>query len=250
MSEQRQKKTEQVMPPEEEWRNILDALDSLYDGLREAKALFDDVSPDTHKGREGAIHALETVLKFLSRWQPILDEALQTPLARLFNDLMALDKNNVSPMLKPTPRSGRAPASAMYESLKGSAAYTVKRLESTGLTIPEAHTLVAKELNKVGMRPARAGADGGDNVFSERTIRKWCEDVSADVGCRGEAAQTKALLEDRFVSEVLKGLGLANLPEGQTPDSLLADQDVCSLRRIFLEQMTFAAEEIRAGETT
>jgi len=164
------------------------AFDFLYGGLRDAKKLFE---AGDSAGREGAVHALETVLKFLSRFQPILDEGLNAPLAGLSNALLSLDDGTVLALLKPVQPRGRSRASAFRDSLKGAAAFTVDRLCATGRTAPDAHADVAQVLRDAGVTAAR----GRFPAITSRTVRGWCQEVAADIGRRGDAAQTFDLME-------------------------------------------------------
>src|SRR6476646_7993924 len=86
-----------------------------WEELREAMQQFKSGS---NGGREGAIHALEIVMKFLGQFDVVRDEALNAPLARLWNDLMSLDEGMVSPMLRPKKKSGRARADSFYDGMK------------------------------------------------------------------------------------------------------------------------------------
>jgi hypothetical protein len=66
-------------------------IERLFDSLRnwiEANRLFQAGMND---GREGAIHSVESVLKFLRQIPQIGDQGLTAPLARLFDALMNLD---------------------------------------------------------------------------------------------------------------------------------------------------------------
>jgi hypothetical protein len=140
---------------QEEIHHISDAFNFLYHGLREAKSRFEN--PVAHDGgRDGAIHALEYVLKFftvLERTEVyplIVRDGVHAPLARLYSDLMSLDDGMVSAMIAPIKKRGRARASAAYDALKGIAAFTVRRLTATGIRPLEARKLVASELAKRG----------------------------------------------------------------------------------------------------
>jgi hypothetical protein len=128
-------------------------------------------------------------------------KALVAPLAALFDALMNLDDLRTQPMLHAAHKSGRARAGAIRESHKGAAAFTVSRLRVAGMSRDEALGAVAKALRRVGFVPSR----GRNPRFTARTIRGWCEKVAEDVGCRGEAAQTCRLLDERV-----------RMPEGLT----------------------------------
>lgn len=182
----------------------------LYEGLREAKRRF-EAGQDA--GRDGAVHALEKVIEFLERFEPMRTEGLQAPLAVVFDALIHLDDGEVAPLLRPIrlPRGGRGRASAMHESLKGTVAFTVKRLHATGLAMPAAHRNVARELRKAGVTAAR----GPIRKASDRTVSGWCEDVAADYGCRGEAAQTLKGLESVIPPPVVDGVAAAEIQDIQ-----------------------------------
>jgi hypothetical protein len=108
-----------------------------------------------------------------------------------------LDDGVVHPMLQ-KPRHlgrGRGHASAGRESLKGMIAVTVDGLCATGMPLKDARESVARVLRKQGVAAAR-----GSEV-DERTVRGWYEDVAADVGRHGEAAQTFDLLQMELAAE-------------------------------------------------
>jgi hypothetical protein len=172
-----------VPPSTEQLAAIKNAFNKLYAGLVNAKQLFES---GHNNGREGAILALESVLKFLETSTVVQLYALHAPLAVLFDALMNLDDGVVRPILQTVPRSGRGSASAMRESIKGVVAFTVHRLCTTGVPAADARKFVARTLKEVGLSAER----GRYPAVTERTIRGWCEDVAADVSRRREAAQT------------------------------------------------------------
>jgi hypothetical protein len=166
-------------------------LDSLRDGLVEANRLY---QAGKNGGREGAIHGVESVLKFLVQIPQIGDQGLTAPLAALHDALMNLDDGRTQPMLQAARKSGRARVGAIRDSHMGAVAFTVSRLQGAGMSPEEALATVAKALNRAGVAPSR----GRNPVFTLRTIRGWCERVAEDVGCHGEAAQACRLLEERI----------------------------------------------------
>jgi len=187
-------------PSAEDLAALRGAFNGLYKGLIEAKQLFDS---GRNEGREGAIHAVESVLKFLEGLTPIRCYGLHAPLVELFNALMNLDDGEVRSILKKAPRTGRGRASAVRESIKGAVAFTVYALHATGLPVPAAHKLVASALKKQGVTTER----GRDQGVTARTVRGWCEDVAADVSRRGAAAQTYlGLIADLDLRVVTNGL--------------------------------------------
>jgi hypothetical protein len=166
-----------------EFEALKEAFDFLYSALRVAKHRFET---GNDAGRDGAIHALETVTKFLMMiCEPVRSEALHAPLAALFDALMHLDDGETHPMLHKAKLAQRARSSAGRDSLKGAVAFTVDRLRALGVAAPTAHRDVARVLATEGVAPAR-----GKAPTTARTVRLWCENVSADVGRHGEAAKT------------------------------------------------------------
>jgi hypothetical protein len=203
---------------------LQEALGFLFRGLTEAKKRFEEAD---NSGRDGVIDAVETILKFLLFLQ---SNGLEAPFARLCADLMALDDGEVSPLLAPKKKAGRARANALYDGLKGVAVFTVRRLAATGIGIRDARRMVANELARCGVRPARKGAKNAAHTpeagrFSERTLRKWQEDI----GINKTAADTLRQLEDAWQEEQLK--------IGST-----------DLRRLLLERLAAFVTAIRAAE--
>jgi hypothetical protein len=227
---------------------ITQAFDFLFSELRDAKRLFD---AGNDAGREGVIHAVEVVIKFLSLFELVKNESLHAPLARLFTDLMALNDGVASTMLAPKARSGRARASGAYDALKGIAVFTVRRLQATGMQPVDARKAVASALDKLNVRPARKGSAGGTGQITERTLRTWEEQIATDVGCRTTAAQTLKEAEAGHVQEVVAGLGLSALPENTTPDKLVLPRfPLNDLRTFYLDRLATYVTATRSAETT
>jgi hypothetical protein len=227
---------------------ITQALNFLFSGLHDAKLLFETSSDG---GREGTIQAVETIIKFLSVFDIVKSESLHAPLARLFTDLMALNDGIASTLLTPKARPGRARASGAYDALKGIAVFTVRRLEATGMRPVGARKAVAGTLCKLKVRPARKGSEHGGRQITERTIRNWQEQISADVGCHTTATQTLKEAEAEHEREVVTGLGLAGVPEGFTPDRLLLSrQPIKLLRSSYLDRLICYVKKTRSDETT
>ena len=203
-------------------RRLNEALAYLFQELSRAKALHQS---GAKAGREGVIHSVETIVNFLSIFASVISSRLHVPLGVLFDALMNLDDGKVLPLLKPAKKTGRARASAMRGSLVGGAAFTVKRLADTGMHIRDAEKTVARVLNNLGVKSAR----GRTRTITGRTIRGWCEEVSADLGRDGEAAQTFDLL--------------MNDPKGQ-----VSDLSPTETRTILLDRLTTVARAIRAQE--
>jgi hypothetical protein len=97
--------------------------------------------------------------------------------------LLALQNNQVEPILRPVPHRGRANSSVRRAALMGIAAGTVRRLCEAGYDPADAHQRVARHLKKLGVRPER-----GNTPLSATTIRHWCDKVAEDVSRLGPAA--------------------------------------------------------------
>jgi hypothetical protein len=207
-------------PPSSEEIELNEAFKSLYTGLREAKTLF---GTGDDAGREGAIHALETVVKFLGRFQPVVDEGLHAPLAVLLDGLLSLSDGAVAPLLKHIPHTGQSRASALRECTIGAAAFVVDRLCAAGYPDREAQEFVASTLRAEGVRAAR----GRFPEVTADTVRTWCDDVAADM--KAQAAQ------------VFKGL--TDDPENLPPPGADA-------RQFFHRHLVHVARAIRAAENS
>jgi len=83
--------------------------------------------------------------------------------------------------------------------MKGYVAFVVRRLKKSKMPVAEAHEKIAVLLNKHKIKAARGGDKGGRKV-SARTVRDWCADVRADVGCHGTAAREYKALEEKYPS--------------------------------------------------
>jgi hypothetical protein len=236
----------------EEIQHISDAFNFLHYGLREATGRFQN-SGAQDGGRDGVIHALESVLKFFTVIERtgvypfIVAEGVHAPIALLFDALMSLDDGKVSLMLAPKKRSGRARASSFYNGLKGIAVFTVQRLQATGVNLPEARRMVATILAKQGIRPARKGSPDGTGQLSGRTLRKWQDDI----GLNMEATTTYREAEAAHLKEALEACGLSVVPTGSTADDLLLQRlAAADLRRVYLERLSTYIGRTRSQETT
>jgi hypothetical protein len=158
----------------------------LFKELREAQATFVDDSD-----LDGVYLSLVAVYAFVSLFRAVGTEGLLVPLMVLESALRALDEGVTEPLLKPVrqAKAGRPPASQVRQEFLGTVAYAVQQLREVGYSLPEAHKAVADELNRVGAKP-----DRGQNRFTPRTVRDWCERVAEDVGCHLPAAQRCAAL--------------------------------------------------------
>src|SRR5216683_5662862 len=102
------------------------------------------------------------------RFEPVLAETLHVPLMGLHGALLALNENNIEPILKPTKRSGRATSSPRRYALIGIAVGATQQLEWTGLSPADAHKAVAAKLRALGIKPTR-----GKNGVTADTLRRW-----------------------------------------------------------------------------
>jgi hypothetical protein len=149
------------------------ALTTLFGKLRDASTLYRN---GRYGERAGILIALSAQWTFLMRFSPVLREALHMPLLNLSSAMLALNVNNVEPILRPKirPRGGRSYDSARRQALVGIAVGAVGQLQWTGMRPAEAHKAVAAALNKIGVPPAR-----GKGPIQPRTVREWCERVNA-----------------------------------------------------------------------
>jgi hypothetical protein len=154
----------------------------LFDRLRMARQQYDEGGDG---GRVAAFTALGAMWQFIVLFKLPLMENLHAPILKLQDALVALDKNNVLPILKPIARAGRVASSHAYLTLQGHAAGTVMRLRELDIDRKNAYAFVAKELAKLGVRPER-----GKNAITPNTVRHWCDGVASDVGRLGTAAMT------------------------------------------------------------
>ena len=128
-----------------------EALAALFHQLRLARSL----PPGETHGRLNAVVALGAAWRFLARFEPVLPETLHVPLISLHSALLALNENNVEPILRPRKRTGRAASSPRRYALIGIAVGAAGRLEWTGLSPVDATKAVATKLNALGVKPTR-----------------------------------------------------------------------------------------------
>lgn len=146
------------------------ALAALFQKLRSARSL----PPGETHGRISAVVALSAAWRFFTRFEPVLTEKLHVPLMSLHSALLALNENNVEPILKPRRRTGRAASSPRRCALIGIAVGAARRLEWTGLSPKHANKAVAVKLNALGVKPTR-----GMGGVTADTLRRWREQISA-----------------------------------------------------------------------
>jgi hypothetical protein len=158
----------------------------LFKELRDAQATFIRGSD-----LDGAYLSLVAVYAFMSLFQTVGTDGLMVPLMALESALWALDEGVTEPLLRPVrqARAGRPRAPQLRQEFLGTVVFTIQQLRAIGYSLPEAHKLVADDLNRVGAKP-----DRGSNRFTPRTVRDWCERVAEDVGCHLPAAQRSAAL--------------------------------------------------------
>ena len=145
------------------------ALAALFQDLRSAWSL----PPGETHGRLNAVVALSAAWRFLTQFEPVLTETLHVPLMSLHSALLALNENNVEPILKPTKRTGRAASSPRRYTLMGIAVGAAQRLEWTGLSPTEANKAVAAKLKALDIKPAR-----GKGGVTAGTLRRWRDKIN------------------------------------------------------------------------
>jgi hypothetical protein len=160
--------------PETIGSNDLDGLnqklETLLEGLRVARSL---PAGDT-RGRLSAVVALGAVCTFLMSLRLELAEGLHVPLLNLHGALLALDGNNIEPILKPVKRTGRAVSSPQRSNLIGIAIGSARRLEWTDMGPAAANRAIADKLTALGVKPTR-----GRGRITARTVRGWRERAEA-----------------------------------------------------------------------
>lgn len=144
------------------------ALATLFDELRFASSL----PPGEAQGRQGAVIALRAVWTFLLQFESVQAQTLHVPLLSLSSALVALNENNIEPIIKPTKRSGRAASGPRRYALVGIAVGAAQRLEWVGLSRAVANKAVATKLNNLGIKPTR-----GKNGVTADTLRRWREQI-------------------------------------------------------------------------
>jgi hypothetical protein len=142
------------------------ALEALFGHLRFARGL----PAGKTNGRANAAVSLSAVCTFLMHFHPALAEGLHIPLHNLHGALLALNENNIEPMLRPTKRTGRSVSSPKRFDLIGIAIGSARRLEWTGMIPAAADREVATKLTALGIKPAR-----GKGGITTRTLRGWRE---------------------------------------------------------------------------
>jgi hypothetical protein len=184
-------------------------LERLQSGLREGQERF---NTSNNTGRDGALHQLRAVIEFISRLQPVRDGRMHAPLVALHDAVESLDNNLVKPILKPNSKPGRPPDSKLRESVKGHAVFTARRLHAAGgIRLPQAYAQVAHTL-------IRASFKSHKGKMTRETIAQWDQEIKADVGRLGVAAQmyddlTKAVSGVRVDAVKLKKGLLDSLQE-------------------------------------
>jgi hypothetical protein len=153
-------------------------LQFLFADLRTARGEY------VRSQRDSVLIALGALMRFTWLFEATLAERLDLPIGALRGALFGLDENIVEPLLEPVARAGRSGSSMARQALKGHVAAAVQRLLQAGFSTNDAaHRLIAKELNKLGIRPER-----GSGHVTATTVRHWCDEVEQDVGRRGAAA--------------------------------------------------------------
>lgn len=219
-----------AVPPE-----LTRLLDRLFTELCAARADFDTAGPSA---REPVVRSLRAVLSFLTRFRIEVDAVgSQVPLGHLLAALQSLDDGTVAPLLRPEKHSGRTPEGLAHDTLMAVTVYFVGLIAEAAQARPDdgqapierARMLIARELAKADVRPARGNRAAG---ITARTVRGWCETLAEDVGCHTEAGRILADLRRRGC--------------WQPPDGMPAGDHERALLRTFREAL--AAGQL--GKTT
>jgi len=146
-------------------------------------------------------------------------ETLHMPLLNLCSALLALNENNIEPILRPTKRTGRAASSPRRYALIGIAVGAAMRLEWAGLSKADANNAVATKLGALGIEPAR-----GKNGVTADTLRRWREKLDevrpllhlkpSDIGSEDIGWINAATNADDMVTEESRGKIAALTPAG------------------------------------
>ena len=209
------------------------AIGALIVLLRHAR----DLSLGEPHGRQGAVVALHALWGFLTRFEPVRAESLHVPLMSLSSALLALDDNNVEPILEPTKRTGRAASSPRHSALIGIAVGASRQLEWTGLSQEDANIAVATKLNALGIKPAR-----GKGGVTANTMRRWREMIDETRPLRSvsqlelsakDRGWITADINARLMLTEEERVKLAALAEGDAPRFILASLEA-SVREMAL----------------
>src|SRR5262249_26961987 len=119
------------------------ALEFLFADLRRASHLFRDRGD---KGREGAVVALGALWRVVVLFDRPFSESLHVPLLRLQDALMALENNQVDPIVRAVRHRGRSASSVRQVALRANAAGAVRRLCEADVERANAYRLVAELL--------------------------------------------------------------------------------------------------------
>jgi hypothetical protein len=166
------------------------AIAALFEKLRFARSL----PPGEPHERLGAVVALGAVWHFLIRFEAAWAESLHVPLMSLQSALLALNENNVEPILRPTKRTGRATSSPRRYALIGFAVGAARRLEWTGLSPMDANKSVAAKLDALGVKPTRGKA--GVTAYTLRRRRDQISAVQPLLRSLPQMLQTELSAED------------------------------------------------------
>jgi hypothetical protein len=205
--------------PETIGSNDLDGLnqklETLLEGLRVARSL---PAGDT-RGRLSAVVALGAVCTFLMSFRLVLAEGLHVPLLNLHGALLALNENNIEPILKPVKRTGRAVSSPQRFNLIGIAIGSALRLEWTDMGPAAANEAIAAKLTALGVKPTR-----GRGGVTGRTVRGWRERVEA----------TEPLLRalPRLLGQVISSEDLGWISAARNTEGMLTEKWSARIRAL------------------
>jgi hypothetical protein len=227
--------------PETIGYNDLDCLNQNLETLFEGSVARSLPAGDT-RGRLSAVVALGTVCTFLMSFRLELAEGLHVPLLNLHGALLALDENNIEPILKPVKRTGRAVSSPQRSNLIGIAIGSARRLEWTDMGPAAANRAIAAKLTALGVKPTR-----GRRGITDRTVRGWRE--------RAEATEPLLRALPRLLGQVISPEDLGWISAARDAEGMLTEKwSACiralppnTARRFILDAMENSIRKIGLG---
>jgi hypothetical protein len=222
-------------------------LTGLFADLRSASRPY---AEKDFSDREATIVALDATWRFLMQFRVTLDELLHLPPLNLSAALLALNNNNVTPILKPTAtlKGGSAFDSVDRQVLIGVAVGTVGRLRWTGMSVLKAYRLVATGLVMLGIKPAR-----GAGPITARTVKEWCQRLSANrPAIRSILAGGTAALAEAEPSDIAPMSAVVQADEMLSPkwQSLIERQPRDAARVFVVDSLRAAIQAKVAGGNT
>jgi hypothetical protein len=154
-----------------------EAFSKLLDRLREAAARHSE------DGRDGAIHAVNSVAAFLLDFQEVNKEGLAIPLLNLAGALNDLDNGIRTPMLSKSTGAGRNKRSTSRRYLIAEIAAVRELMVQKGYRQKEAAKMIAERLNRIGVK--NLGFGGLRAPITQTTVQNWCNEFLKSSGNSG-----------------------------------------------------------------